>query len=224
MNRISTGWLLAIVIVAASARGQGFVNLDFEEATNLPPPNSSVAVSNALPGWSAFAGTNQLSSIIYDPGGGGTFYVGLYGSNNAVLSGNFSVVLGGSSSISQTGLVPASAESLLFEMKIIVGGGVVVSLDGQDLSYSTISTFSNYVVYGADISTFAGQTETLTFSDGGSYELDNIQFSSQVVPEPGGLALLGLGGGVWIYAHVRKRKTGRRSEEIFFANEWGANQ
>ena len=51
-----------------SARGQGFLNLNFESAYNLPGnPGSGVPVSvtNALPGWTAYDGPNLLANIYY---------------------------------------------------------------------------------------------------------------------------------------------------------------
>jgi hypothetical protein len=48
-----------------------------------------------------------------------------------------------------------------------------------------------YLILGADISVFGGQTGELRFSGGGYF--DNIQFSSEPIPEPGALGLLVLG-------------------------------
>jgi hypothetical protein len=51
---------------------------------------------------------------------------------------------------------------------------------------------------------FADQVETMTFSTPGFGRLDDIRFSAYTIPEPGTLALLALGGGVFIYSRVRK--------------------
>lgn len=199
---------LLTMIISFSSRGQGYVNLNFENA-NIVFVSGSLATSNALPGWSAYLGTNQLSTIIYGYSGG-IPPVGLYGSNSLVISGNFSVYIGGYGSISQTGLVPSGSESLLFDA---TASSYLVSLGGQNLSYTAISTGTNsfglnYSVYAADISGFAGQTETLSFSDpsGIVTGLDSIQFSSEVVPEPSTICLLFLGGGVLIYVRTRNKK------------------
>ncbi len=105
---------LLTVIISFSSRGQGYVNLNFENA-NIVFVSGLLATSNALPGWSAYSGTNQLSTILYNESFGvPTPTVGLYGSNSLVISGNFSVTIGRNGSISQTGLVPNGSESLLF--------------------------------------------------------------------------------------------------------------
>ena len=191
----------------------GFVNLDFESAQIIPitggPYINSIATTNALPGWTVLYGSSQQSVISYnDPALGSTF-VTLIATNGSQLAGNYSVLLQGgetasAATISQTGLVPASAESLTF---LAVGDApypyepdLQVLLGGQDLTFSAISNELNYTLYGANISTFADQMETLSFSAPeatsgyNNWEIDNIQFSSSPVPEPGTLALAILGG------------------------------
>ena len=84
----------------------------------------------------------------------------------------------------------------------IYSGPLTVSLGGQDLSYIAISNAPNFTLYGATIpSTLVGKIATLTFAAGangasGLAMLDDIQFSSQPIPEPGVLALILLGSGV----------------------------
>ena len=60
---------LALLFVAAqSVRPQGtFANLDFESANIIPLPNDPhlVAISNALPGWTAY-GNYAGDNILYD--------------------------------------------------------------------------------------------------------------------------------------------------------------
>ncbi len=73
------------------------------------------------------------------------------------------------------------------------GGSLLVSLSGQNIPFSVISTELNYTLYGGNISTFAGQVEQLTFTapngNNNFWEIDDIQFSSSPVPEPSELAL-----------------------------------
>lgn len=198
------------------------MNLDFEAAKIVPLSTNAdasvnVATTDALPGWQVFAGTNQLSSIPYaELTGSLNPEFELLGSNKYVINGNFDILLRLVTSISQTGLVPTNATSLLFDAGLGGSPPFGVVMDGQVLSYSAISNAVNsygqsYKVYGADISTFAGQVETLTFfaplnmaPPGGV--LDDIQFSDRPlpVPEPGGLAWLAIGSGVLIY--IRRRK------------------
>ena len=107
----------------------------------------------------------------------------------------------GASSISQTGLVPVSAKSILF---VAQGGGapgaviLLVSLGGQNIPFYALSTVAPYTsVYGGNIPpTFAGQIEQLTFSalEGENFwNIDDVQFSSSSVPEPSEFALAALG-------------------------------
>jgi hypothetical protein len=114
------------------------------------------------------------------------------------LQGGFYAFDSPTASISQTGLIPISAMSLFFEAK--TGPGALdVSLDGQNLNFFAVGTGANYTLYGADISAFAGQTETLEFSAQqdldryNGWTIDNIQFSPSPVPEPGVLGLSAVG-------------------------------
>jgi len=71
-----------------------------------------------------------------------------------------------------------------------------LSLGGQSLSYTTLFSDSSYTLYGADISSFAGQPAGLVFQAPGStsFIIDDIEFSTQIIPEPSLLALLGCAG------------------------------
>ena len=216
MNRILLAGL-ATLIMSVSLRGQGFVNLDFQSAQIIfadPPYNHVIATTNALPYWSAFdgTGTNSLSFINYNHSAfisPVTLYSYSY-TNGGSLSINYSVLLD-LGSISQTALVPADAQSLFFKSK--PNSGITVSLGGQDLSYMAISNALDYTLYGAAIpSSFAGQTQTLTFmaSVNGGGPLDDIQFSPEAVPEPPAISFFCLGTGILFY--VRRRKRQRRLE------------
>jgi PEP-CTERM motif len=205
--------------VSASAQGT-FQNLDFESAQVIFVPGNPAAIvaADALPDWNVYYGVNQQTQIAYNSFNGG---LTLEASNSYVLSGNFSVLFNSLSfsmpiSISQTATIPAGTQSLFFEAQDTSTMPLSVSLNGENLSYSVISVSSGYTLYGADISTFAGQTETLTFSAspfvaggpaGAGWYLDNIQFSSLPVPEPSASFLLLLGSGVLIY--------GRRNRKYF---------
>ena len=135
------------------------------------------------------------------------------------IDGNYSVVLqaGGSpesgervnASIAQIGTVPVTAESLQF--KVLGLGGTVplgpnntITFDGINLSPVFLGTGVsaigvNYTLFGADISPYAGQTGQLEFSSvpGSSltsFNLDDIVFSPNAVPEPNIIALTAIGG------------------------------
>jgi hypothetical protein len=215
IKNILTGLLFAVV---QNGYGQGFVNLDFESAQIIPASGSlpnGIDTTNALPGWTIFVGATRQSQITYNNPALGATWVYLNATNGANISGNFSVVLQGglsasAASITQTGLVPASAMSLFFEAQPSVGT-LQVSLGGQNLSFIALSVGVNYTLYAADISAFAGQTQQLTFSalqDSqhlyNNWNIDNIQFSSTAVPEPGTLALVGLGSALLAARQWRK--------------------
>jgi hypothetical protein len=200
--------MLAVAIASMiSTCGQGFLNLNFESAQNVPgsyPNQIGVAVpcTNALPGWIAYDGNFALTSINYISNyfSGNATSIELEGGSLA-LSGNFSVGVYGDGSISQTGLVPGGAESLQFEGNVlpqIKSSGFSVSLGGQTLSYSLLSEGPDYYVYGANIpASMDGQVESLTFGcqgvGSGLVILDNIEFSTMGVPEPSEWALIGVG-------------------------------
>jgi hypothetical protein len=207
MNYLSK--ILVLLVLAGIQNGfsQGFVNLNFESAKIIPDPTSpyypfGIAISNAVPGWAVFGSTQ--GDITYNDPAVGSSWVSLIATNGQQISGKYSVLLqGGTSSlseaaISQTAVVPGSAESLLFEGQ--PGGGMlVVSLGGQDLSFAAVGTGSDYTLYEAALPAgLAGQSEQLEFTTPGgipnNWNIDNIQFSPFAVPEPGTLALTALGG------------------------------
>lgn len=207
-------WATVIPGISASAQGV-FQNLDFEAGRVVFVGNSAydVVATNALPGWTAFAGTNRLTAVPYNDFGI-LPSVGLFGSNFVAISGNFSAFLSqtdGGGSISQTGLVPTNVESLSFAAASTYFS-LLVTLNGHDLSYVPVGNATNtygeaYGIYAANVSAFAGQTATLSFlCTGGYLSLDDIQFSSSPVPEPGNLALLALGGGAFTYICARRRR------------------
>src|SRR5262249_2300528 len=117
-----------------------------------------------------------------------------------VLAGNYSaLVLGATLStgegipatISQTALVPAGTKSVVVDMSWQLASPVV-SLGGQTINMIPIKTFPTYTLYAGDISSFAGQTATLSFTEPppppgflpNLLELDNIILTTASVPEP----------------------------------------
>lgn len=216
--------IVAICLSAApQVHAQGtFQNLGFESAQIIPLtegadfPPYSVATTNLLPGWTLYYGFNPQSQLTYnDPALGSTFAT-LWATNGAQISGNYSILLQGgltesAASISQSSLVPVSAESLLFEAQQTGAGTLQVSLGGQILPFFALSNGPNYTLYGVDISAFAGQTEQLMFSAlkapgfVNNWNIDNIQFSDQPVPEPGTFGLFALGASPFLWRARIKR-------------------
>jgi hypothetical protein len=203
-----------------NASGQGFGNLDFESANvSGHSPGDEVAASAALPSWTAYFSSSSdptassFSTVGYDGLSIGPAFISLEDLNapNGTggfslfpMQGNYSVFLQGSqgsvpfppgtsTSIGQTGTIPNTSQSLTFFA--ILGGNFQVTFNGQNISYSAVGSGANYTIYGADISSYAGQTGQLLFTapNQTSTLLDNIQFSSSAVPEPSEFALSGLG-------------------------------
>ncbi|MDE3068601.1 MAG: PEP-CTERM sorting domain-containing protein, partial [Verrucomicrobiota bacterium] len=177
----------------------------------------AVYANDAIPGWTAYIGGVSQSDIIYNTRPLDAAEVTLQGTNSNVLTpieGNFTVVLFGASSsapqqsagIGQTGQIPSAAQSLIFWG---YAGLDNVSFNAQALSLLVLGNTANYNIYGADISAFAGQSGELLFTAPPGYEdiIDNIQFSSSPIPEPGIISLFAFGGS--LFAFRRRRKSSR---------------
>jgi hypothetical protein len=200
--------LLILVLATHTVLAQGFLNLDFESANLSGYSAGSVPATNAIPGWTAYLGGIAQTNINYNvSSGGGGIQVDILGSTS--LQGNYFIYIGGTrgepASIGQTATIPVTAQSLIWWGS----GPNGLSFNGQALSFSVIGSGSNYAIFAANISAFAGDTGQLLFTSGGLFSapgafIDNIQFSTSPVPEPGFLSLLGLGslGFLWL-----RRKT-----------------
>src|ERR1039457_146039 len=209
---------LPIFCASPSVRAQAFTNLNFESASLVPAGGFYVQFNQAFPGWTGTVGgvqqTLALSNNAYlDTSGISIINHGWsnpfagFGFPNAgsggLIQGNYTAILQAGlygvpadTSLSQTGLVPANVQSLQFEAHQEVDGGspiipFAVTLGGQTLSLITISNALNYTLYGANISSWAGQTAQLSFTvfaenphlDNQYLYLDAIQFSTQSIPD-----------------------------------------
>jgi hypothetical protein len=180
----------------------------------------NVYASNAIPGWTALINGIPQPDILYNDATLGSSAVCIFSNGNSlipVIAGNFSAMLiagfGGDAALSQTGLVPADANSLLFA-DYSQGNGVAdlsVTLNGQAINVMPIFTTAKYTLYGGNIAEFAGQTANLAFIAISDYPqgfeeitLDQISFSTNSVPEPGELALAALGASLLA---LRSRQT-----------------
>jgi len=190
------------------------VNLDFECA-NLSDysPVTGFPTSDAIPGWTAYIGTTELTAIGYDVLTLGDPNVSVVDANffngSGLIQGQYSLMLQPgdnqefqytSASISQTGLVPVGSESLLFDAE--VGTPFTVSLGGNSLALSVLGTSVNsageqITQYGANIANYAGQTEALTVTalaaQNSTDIFDAFAFSAISVPEPDSFGLFALG-------------------------------
>ncbi len=214
---------LATILASVSAQAQGtFQNLNFESASVAASgaelyPNF-VPISSALPGWTAYLGAAQVTQVGYNAPANSTASITLIGPTwngsdtstfgVGIIGGNYSLDLqtGANSqglinvSVAQNGTVPASAESLQFEASETTP--LTVTFNGNLLSPVVLSSGVSadgvpYNLYGASISAWAGQTGVMEFTadqvDENYVVLDDITFSTQVVPEPSPLALTGIG-------------------------------
>jgi hypothetical protein len=210
-----------VLIVAPHTFAQGtFQNLGFESGQNIPvfDPQGhpwTMPASDALPGWSCYLGTNQVSYAWYNDVALDSAAVGIQSSTSSYLPSGFLVgqyclsleygVVGygyGTASIAQTAQLPANVQSIQFRGTY----PFTVSFDGTVIPLIVLSSQTGYSVYGGDISQFAGQTGALTITSYSHFAyLDAIQFSTQSVPEPSGLALFAIGFGV-LYCHSWRLK------------------
>lgn len=227
-NSVAGISILTIYSALYSAKAQGsFQNLNFESATGLGSPQEPypnlVPAGSALPGWTAYLGTVQVTQVGYNAPANSTASITLIGPtwNSSdtslfrigIIDGDYSVdlqtganPLGGepgliSASIEQNGTVPGNAESLQFEA--LETTPLTVTFNGNVLSPIALSSAVSpdglpYTLYGANISAWAGQTGELEFTadqvDENYVVLDDITFSPNSVPEPTTLTLVLMGG------------------------------
>lgn len=211
--------LFLIILLSAdcSARAQAsFQNLDFEDAsvqaTGLP---TEVPFTNALPAWTGYLGSNQAAQATYNGISGAFAEISIIDRNstfysNSVVAGNYTTAISAGFSgttfvptaIAQTSLVPATAHSLIFDAQPFSGSinDLEITFNGHDVPFFQIGTGTNFQIYAADASPFAGQTGELRFIEQPSLSssattvlIDDIHFSMATIPEPGvfGLSTLG---------------------------------
>ncbi len=227
----------AIACCTVAARAQGtFQNLGFESATLVPisgTSSSPVEFAPAFPGWTATVGGVQPIFALYNEVALDSSEIGIMDSggplSGLVIQGTYTAVLqagltsgpGGTlqpadTTLSQMGVVPSSAQSLLFRADLDGSpAAFIVTLGGQALPLFPLGGGTNYTLYGADIRALAGQTAELDFTvlaqrpyagELHNVSLDSIQFSGIAIPEPGVLGLSALGAILlrWRFWHKRR--------------------
>lgn len=217
--------LLAVAMASSSAlagSAQSFQNLNFESigASSISSNGIWLSWSLAAPAWDHAAGGDSFFVYHNTPPTGeyGQYYflADKYSTAWTPLQGDFSLVLVSGSYnrsdptspwvnawIDQSGLVPADAESF----RLRATGDFSVTFNSTPIEM----TWLGGDAYGADISEFRGQTVSLriwndatTWNEG--VVLDELNFSTQAVPEPSAVALLLVGAGAVML--TRKGKQG----------------
>jgi hypothetical protein len=227
---ICLGWF--ILAPFQLAHGQAFANLNFEQARIVSAPagftpfdaSPPISAASALPAWTVREDGIVCNAIWGAPQALDETSVALVTATNGIypgyvpLQGSYSLQFYAwqgaqapffrTSSISQTGLIPATTRSIQFLLKSppVAGGFIpanpMVTIDGIPLSIFPQSVSGGIVTMVGDVSGYAGSTVDLTFLCQGTagafplseniFTLDDIRFSTQSVPEPSTLGLLGL--------------------------------
>jgi hypothetical protein len=214
MSRIVAICILLLPLFGfESGLAQGFINLNFEMA-NVPnvPTNqigAFVSVTDGMPGWTAYY-LGQPNLIGHNTVSGGGAVVAIEGPSwpsSQILQGNYTAYVIGSTAgpsasayIEQTGQIPMNSMSIQFYVDQSGFANFQVSFAGNNIPITQIGTGPNYDIMGGNISEYAGQTGLLQFTalpDSGGY-LDNIEFLTSPVPEPGAFGFLILGGSVFL--------------------------
>jgi hypothetical protein len=198
--------IFAVLVLCRAALAQGFVNLNFEQSAivSSSPSGSGFnwGIAN-VPDWAAYdlisSNFTGGTTVLYNRQGLDNPSVSLIDSSywTPALQGKYSVLLFGGSnaaestngaSISQTGQIPITARSITYWGSSWNNQqNLQITFNSQMLSFIVVSNTAKYTIYGADISTYAGQTGELLFTaPWQSYGnvIDSIVFSSNSVPEP----------------------------------------
>jgi len=197
------------IFALASVGASALENPTFDEGELVfhAGPNS-VQSEEGLPGW-----TVSSPDLLYNGRILTSPWVSIHDlsdAENPPIEGRFSIMLqggnipSGSAWIAQGLTIPSESRSLLFRGRDL--SGPQVFFEGQEIAYSPVETFPTYVLYGADVSHFAGTAGELRFEAHfqATGMIDNLQFSPLVVPEPSIFALSVIGTAALLF-HGRKR-------------------
>lgn len=205
-----------------------YQNFDFEQArVPIVTENifgEDQKVMDALPGWRAYLGGQLQEKVMHNNITLGSAGIALFGPvsfSASVLEGSFSVVLqagadpfdlsrGLPATIAQTITIPTAAKSIFFATTesipfVEMHDRLNVSFDGMPASLFLAERGAGISSYAVDLRDYSGRSGNLLFTalpqtsrTLNSVVLDALEFSPQVVPEPGtatmffgGLVLLG---------------------------------
>jgi hypothetical protein len=205
----------------APAFAQQFQNLDFQEAGLFVPTNQPAGFIDpalAFPGWTvggggpgAFSLSTFYNLTTLSGSGISLFY---WGQGHPDILDPYFISLefhgfGAPPTLSQTGLVPTNAKSIILDSDAIPRN-ITVLLNGV-----AVPMYATGGMLVGDVSAFAGELAQLTFSMPGGvssatnqindvYDIYSVSFSASPVPEPGSLALVGLGSLLLVRRAIRK--------------------
>jgi hypothetical protein len=203
---VCAAWFALLLTVS----GQGFVNVDFEQATIAPTPVGQFGPLHAnpalaFPGWTMGPGGSvnpnytlynnltlgSVAQVLVGPNYPNAIgYTALQGSFSALLQFGPSSTLG-TPALIQTGLVPSDARSITFLVSA-THQDARITLGGVDIPLIAIGSGR----LAGDVTAFAGRQAQLMFSttsyNGSWLYFDDIVFSPVAVPEPSVLGLAGL--------------------------------
>ena len=230
--------VVAFVTIPTAAFGQGsvgdgtFQNLSLQEGSlpviTMPAHMIYVPFVPAFPGWTGSIDGVQPSQVLLNSPPSPGISIELYGAVIPTafppIGNEFTVMLSSyyhSStvvSLSQTGMVPAGAETLQIKIGEANPGLWLLSLAGQSVSMVPITVTPGYTLYQGNVSSFAGKIENLAITAqpslvGGANLVTfcDITFQGISVPEPGTFLHLGLGA---LLLFRRGWTTPRRSNAI----------
>jgi hypothetical protein len=194
------------------------LNFELANIPALPSGQDSLEpIASALPGWTGYIATGQQSQVLHNTYNLGLPALGILGPswNNlpGVIEGSFSAVIQSgfnypintrqSAGIAQTGLIPASANSIQMKVQAFLATDMSqlnVTIGGQNVTMVPILSTSSYVLLGGDVSTFSGLTRELSITSlptpthpNHSFVVDSIVFSNQPIPEPNTFGFFALG-------------------------------
>jgi hypothetical protein len=187
--------LIVFCSLPSHAHGAPFRNLNFEEGTiSYIGDGPRVDPVLAFPGWTVESPHTAFDTLTLGSSAQILMDNNWQGAPSfPILQGTYSVLLVRGepwlvpAGLRQTASVPGDARSMSFAAA--EWSSPLVSINGLDLQLVTLPAGR----YGADVSSFAGQTVELRFTTEGGLFLDDILFSSNPVPEPASVAMIGLG-------------------------------
>ncbi|GEM_PF-549111 len=187
-----------------------------------------ISAANALPGWTVREDGTICSAVWGAPVALDETSVALVSPRDSPILGSYSVELSAmadatpgffqNSSISQTGLIPLGTQSIRFLIahrnpNLSPQSDPILTIDGAPISLSTISQSRGVFTMAGDVSAFAGSTATISFlcqatrgaglpENENLFNLDDIQFSAQPVPEPPTFPLFAVALVVWCFRKI----------------------